>query len=74
MRRAGATSSSFDTIVASGIRSALPHGVASDKKIEVGDFVTMDYGCYYDGYCSDMTRTIAVGEPAEKLKKYTKSL
>ncbi|ELX8750201.1 aminopeptidase P family protein [Listeria monocytogenes] len=72
MRRAGATSSSFDTIVASGIRSALPHGVASDKKIEVGDFVTMDYGCYYDGYCSDMTRTIAVGEPAEKLKEIYK--
>ncbi|EIA21273.1 M24 family metallopeptidase [Listeria fleischmannii] len=69
MRKQGATSSSFDTIVASGVRSALPHGVASDKKIETGDFVTMDYGCYYNGYCSDMTRTISMGEPSEKLKE-----
>jgi Xaa-Pro aminopeptidase len=69
MRRAGATSSSFDTIVASGQRSALPHGVASDKVIEAGDFVTMDYGAYYKGYVSDITRTIAVGEPESKLKE-----
>ncbi|EUJ24895.1 aminopeptidase YpdF [Listeria grandensis FSL F6-0971] len=69
MRRNGASGSSFDTIVASGLRSALPHGVASDKIIEVGDFVTMDYGCYYNGYCSDMTRTIAIGEPSPKLKE-----
>ncbi|WP_239254153.1 M24 family metallopeptidase [Listeria ilorinensis] len=70
MRKQGATSSSFDTIVASGLRSALPHGVASDKKIEQGDFVTMDYGCYYNGYCSDMTRTISIGEPSNpKLKE-----
>ncbi|MCA0147649.1 aminopeptidase P family protein [Rossellomorea vietnamensis] len=69
MRKAGATSSSFDTIVASGYRSALPHGVASDKVIEKGDFVTLDYGAYYKGYCSDMTRTLSVGEPSEKLKE-----
>ena len=69
MRKAGATSSSFDTIVASGHRSALPHGVASDKVIETGDFVTMDYGCYYNGYVSDITRTVAVGEPNSKLKE-----
>lgn len=69
MRRAGATSSSFDTIVASGHRSALPHGVASDKVIEAGDIVTMDYGCYYNGYVSDITRTVAVGEPDPKLKE-----
>ncbi|MBO0962554.1 aminopeptidase P family protein [Neobacillus sp. MM2021_6] len=69
MRRAGATSSSFDTIVASGHRSALPHGVASDKVIEAGDFVTMDYGAYYNGYVSDITRTVAVGEPNPKLKE-----
>jgi Xaa-Pro aminopeptidase len=69
MRRAGATSSSFDTIVASGHRSALPHGVASDKVIEAGDIVTMDYGCYYNGYVSDITRTVAVGEPNAKLKE-----
>jgi len=69
MRRAGATSSSFNTIVASGHRSALPHGVASDKIIEAGDFVTLDYGAYYNGYVSDITRTVAVGEPDVKLKE-----
>ncbi|MFB6465852.1 M24 family metallopeptidase [Cytobacillus sp. Hz8] len=69
MRKAGATSSSFDTIVASGYRSALPHGVASEKVIEKGDFVTLDYGAYYKGYASDITRTIAVSEPDEKLKE-----
>lgn len=68
MRKQGATSSSFDTIVASGVRSALPHGVATDKVIEKGDFVTLDYGALYNGYISDMTRTVAVGEPSEKLK------
>ena len=69
MRKAGATSSSFDTIVASGARSALPHGVASDKVIEKGDFVTLDYGALYKGYISDITRTVAVGEPSDELKK-----
>ncbi|MEH7335463.1 aminopeptidase P family protein [Neobacillus drentensis] len=69
MRKAGATSSSFDTIVASGHRSALPHGVASDKVIENGDMVTLDYGAYYKGYVSDITRTVAVGEPDSKLKE-----
>ena len=69
MRKAGATSSSFDIIVASGARSALPHGVATNKVIESGDFVTMDYGALYNGYISDITRTVAVGEPSEELKK-----
>jgi Xaa-Pro aminopeptidase len=69
MRKAGATSSSFDTIVASGYRGALPHGVASDKIIEKGDMITLDYGAYYKGYVSDITRTLAVGEPDEKLKE-----
>lgn len=69
MRKAGATSSSFDTIVASGKRSALPHGVASNKVIEKGDFVTLDFGALYNGYVSDLTRTVAVGEPSEKLKE-----
>ncbi|WP_285768882.1 Xaa-Pro peptidase family protein [Peribacillus sp. SI8-4] len=67
MRKQGATSSSFDIIVASGKRSALPHGVATDKIIEKGDFVTLDYGAYYDGYVSDITRTLAVGKPSEEL-------
>jgi len=69
MRKQGATSSSFDTIVASGKRSALPHGVATSKKIEAGDMITLDYGAYYNGYVSDMTRTIAVGNPDAKLKE-----
>lgn len=68
MRSKGATSSAFDTIVASGVRSALPHGVATDKAIEKGDMVTLDFGAYYKGYRSDITRTIAVGEPKEELK------
>lgn len=69
MRKQGATSSSFSIIVASGLRSALPHGVATKKVIESGDFVTLDYGALYQGYISDLTRTIAVGEPSEKLKE-----
>ncbi|AYC29550.1 M24 family metallopeptidase [Paenisporosarcina cavernae] len=69
MRKLGATSSSFDIIVASGERSALPHGVASEKVIEKGDFVTLDFGAYFNGYVSDITRTVAVGEPSEKLKE-----
>jgi Xaa-Pro aminopeptidase len=66
MRRAGASGVSFDTIVASGKRSSMPHGVATDKKVEIGDFITMDYGCVYQGYCSDITRTIALGQVDEK--------
>ncbi|WP_342043944.1 Xaa-Pro dipeptidase [Bacillus sp. OTU530] len=68
MRKQGAAASSFDIIVASGHRSALPHGVASEKLIETGEFVTLDFGAYYKGYCSDITRTIAVGEPSQDLK------
>ncbi|MGY0693019.1 M24 family metallopeptidase [Virgibacillus sp. FSP13] len=68
MRRQGATSSSFDTIVASGYRGALPHGVASDKEIQSGELVTLDYGALYQGYCSDTTRTVAVGEISDELK------
>ncbi|MGX6994041.1 peptidase M24 family protein [Vagococcus penaei] len=63
MRSKGASGVSFETIVASGLRSAMPHGVASDKIIEQGDFITIDFGCYYNGYVSDMTRTISLGEP-----------
>ncbi|MCM3586368.1 Xaa-Pro peptidase family protein [Mesobacillus maritimus] len=69
MRSLGATSSSFDIIVASGYRSALPHGVASEKVIESGDFVTLDFGAYYNGYVSDITRTVAVGQPSDKLQE-----
>lgn len=69
MRMNGATSSSFDTIVASGERSALPHGVASDKVLQSGDFVTLDFGAYYKGYCSDLTRTVVLGQPSERHKE-----
>lgn len=68
MRSKGASGVSFDTIVASGIRSSMPHGVASDKLIEQGDMITLDFGCYYNGYVSDMTRTFALGDPGQKLK------
>jgi len=61
MRSFGSEGVSFDTIVASGYRSAMPHGAASDKKIELGDFVTFDFGAIYGGYHSDCTRTIVMG-------------
>lgn len=69
MKQNGAEGLSFDTIVASGINSSKPHAVPGRKKIEKGDFVTMDFGCIYDGYCSDMTRTIVVGKATEQQKK-----
>ncbi len=69
MRKQGATSSSFDIIVASGVRGALPHGVATDKVIEAGELVTLDYGALYNGYISDITRTVSVGEPSKKMRE-----
>ena len=63
MKELGAKTTSFDTISASGVRSCMPHGVASDKVIEKGDFLTLDFGCIYKGYCSDMTRTVVFGTP-----------
>ncbi|ACL69371.1 M24 family metallopeptidase [Halothermothrix orenii] len=69
MKKNGGEGNAFDFIVASGKRSSLPHGVASDKVIEDGDFVTMDFGTYYKGYCSDMTRTVIVGEPTPEQKE-----
>ena len=68
-KKFGALKDSFDAIVASGWRGALPHGIASDKVIEKGDMVTLDFGCVYEGFCSDITRTIAVGEPSGEMKK-----
>lgn len=69
MRKQGATSSSFDIIVASGVRSSLPHGIASDKIIASGELVTLDFGALYKGYCSDITRTIAIGNISDELKE-----
>ncbi|NMA83818.1 MAG: aminopeptidase P family protein [Epulopiscium sp.] len=69
MKKQGAQNLSFDTIVASGVRSSLPHGVPTHKIIEEGDFVTFDFGCIYDGYCSDMTRTVVIGKASDKQKE-----
>ena len=68
MLRRGAEGNSFDPIVVSGAKTSLPHGVPGDKVIEKGDFVTMDFGCLKDGYCSDMTRTVAVGSATEEMR------
>lgn len=62
-RSLGADKWSFDPIVASGPNSAIPHHRASTRKIAIGDFVKIDFGVVYKGYCSDMTRTIMVGKP-----------
>ncbi len=66
MRRLGGDGASFDTIVVSGVKSSMPHGMPSNKKLEYGDFVTMDFGCTYNEYCSDMTRTVVVGGASDK--------
>lgn len=68
MKKQGAAALSFDTIVAVGQRSALPHANLTDTKVENGKVVLMDYGCVYNGYCSDMTRTVAVGYADDKTK------
>lgn len=69
MRRHGADKTSFDTIVVSGIKSSMPHGIPSDKRLERGDFVTMDFGCVYKGYCSDMTRTVVIEKADDEQTK-----
>ncbi len=69
MRKLGAEKPAFDTIIASGIRGALPHGKASDKIIEVGDLVTMDFGAVYQGYHSDITRTVSIGQANPKQRE-----
>lgn len=65
----GAQGLSFDPIVVSGPNTSLPHGVAGDRVIREGDFITMDFGVLYQGYCSDMTRTVALGYATEEMKK-----
>ena len=69
MYKNGAHGLSFDPIVVSGPNSSLPHGVAGERKIQEGDFITMDFGVLYFGYCSDMTRTVAVGYATEEMQK-----
>ncbi|MBE6925788.1 MAG: aminopeptidase P family protein [Ruminococcaceae bacterium] len=65
----GADNTAFDPIVVSGPNTSLPHGVAGDRVIQAGDFVTMDFGALYAGYCADMTRTVAVGYATEEMEK-----
>ena len=69
LRRMGASDRSFDYVVASGHRSSLPHGIASNKKLDNGDLVTMDFGGKYKGYCSDLTRTVCISQPDSKQKE-----
>ena len=69
MYKNGAHGLSFDPIVVSGPNTSLPHGVAGERVIQEGDFITMDFGVLYYGYCSDMTRTVAVGYATEEMKK-----
>lgn len=64
----GADGISFDTIAASGINSACPHAVPTDKKLENGEFLTLDFGAVVDGYHSDMTRTVVIGKPDDEMK------
>lgn len=68
MYRLGAEALAFDPIVVSGANGALPHGVAGDKKLQNGEFLTMDFGAVKNGYCSDMTRTVALGHCSERMK------
>ncbi len=69
MKKLGAKGQSFEMIVASGQRSSMPHGVASGKKLQQGDAITFDFGAIYDEYCSDMTRTVFLGQPEPKMEK-----
>ena len=69
MLREGADGVSFEPIVVTGVKSSMPHGVPGDVEIKTGDFLTMDFGCRLGGYCSDMTRTVAVGSATEEMRK-----
>lgn len=70
MREQGAEALSFPSIVASGVNGALPHARPTDKPLAAGEFVTLDFGCVWKGYCSDMTRTVFIGEPTDEDKAW----
>jgi Xaa-Pro aminopeptidase len=69
MRRRGASGNSFDPIVASGPNGAKPHARPSGRRVERGELVVIDFGCIVDGYCSDMTRTVSVGDPGPEARR-----
>lgn len=69
MLKLGADGLAFDTIVASGENGSLCHAVPGPRKLRKGDFITMDFGAKKGGYCADMTRTVALGEPGDELRK-----
>lgn len=69
MMRRGGEKVSFDPIVAAGPNGSRPHAVPGDQVVDTGMFITMDFGCKVDGYCSDMTRTVAMGEPTEEMEQ-----
>lgn len=69
MRELGAEGTSFDTIAASGVHSSMPHAIPTDRVLAEGDFLTMDFGCRVNGYCSDMTRTVVIGHASEMQKE-----
>lgn len=65
----GGEGNSFDPITVTGAKTSMPHGVPGDEIVKAGDFLTMDFGCLKNGYCSDMTRTVAIGHASEEMKK-----
>lgn len=69
MRKNGASKTSFDTIAVSGEKTSMPHGIPGQKKLMPGDLLTMDFGCIYEGYCSDMTRTVGISHLGRKEKE-----
>ena len=69
MLRLGGEGLAFNTIVASGPNGSLPHAIPGSRKVELGDMITLDFGAKFGGYCADMTRTVAVGEPGAEMKK-----
>lgn len=69
MKKHGAQGFSFDTIAASGPNSSMPHAIPTDRPLADGDFLTLDFGCTYEGYCSDMTRTVAIGSVSDRQRE-----
>ena len=66
MKKSGSKNTAFDTILISGPKTCLPHGVPAERKLQQNDFVTIDFGARFNGYCSDMTRTVIIGKPSEE--------